>query len=113
MPAGKNARQQVGQTMLLRDGQCARRAPLIQPVTPRSATCRALDAEENAPFRAGWYGQKDTHAGANRPKAGRAYANMRAVRASKKLICSASQNLRAPSALLSRDEISRTDDAPP
>ena len=44
--AGQDARQQLRNIVPLRDGQRARRRALVEPVPPRPAANRALDAEE-------------------------------------------------------------------
>ena len=44
--AGEDARQQFGNVMTLRDGERARRRPLVETVAPHAAGQRALDAEK-------------------------------------------------------------------
>ena len=52
--AGKDARQQFGQVVALRDRQRPRGAALIEPVAPSAAGRGAFDAEEQAIL---WHGQ--------------------------------------------------------
>ncbi len=49
--AGKDARQQFGQVVTLRDRQCPRGGTLIEPVAPSAAGRGAFNAEEQAILR--------------------------------------------------------------
>ena len=59
---GEDARQKLGHVVVaLRNRERARGALLVEPVAPGTAADRALDAEEEAPGRAGRYRQGDAH----------------------------------------------------
>ena len=69
--SGEDARQELGHIIVtLRDRERASGAALIQPIAPRPAAGRPLDAEKEAPRRACRCGEGDRHLapGANRFK---------------------------------------------